>query len=116
MADSPVRTWDRLYNQVGFRGTNDPELACAVIITAFIAPHKNSFIAMEEYYVNIWLHYHLSEVLVPHFAEVKQRFVTVLHPETAAFISVEVLQLENRRIRFRTLRHHSPAIQNELEH
>ena len=91
-------------------------MACAVIITAFTAPHQNSFIAIEEYYVNIRLHYHLSAVPVPHFAEVKQRLATILLPETMAFIFVEVLQFENPSIRFRNLRHPSPARPNELEH
>ena len=116
MADAAIRTWDRLYNILGYPGTNDPEMACAVIITAFTAPHQNSFIAMAEYYDNIRLHYHLSAVPMPHFAEVKQRLATILHPEATAFIFVEVLQCENRRIGFGTLRHPSPAIQNELEH
>ena len=71
---------------------------------------------MYEYYANIALHYHLSAVPVPHFAEVKQRLPTILLPETTAFISVEVVQLDNLRIRYRTLRHPSPAIHNELEH
>ena len=116
MTASPVRTWDRLYNQVGYRGTNDPELACAVIITALTAPNQNRLIATEDYYVNIRLHYHLSAVPVPHFAEVMQRLTTVLPPEAMAFISIEVLQLANLHIRSKTFRHFSPSTPNEPEH
>ena len=116
MTASPVRTWDRLYNQVGFRGTNDPELACAVTITALTAPHQNRFIATEDYYVNIRLHYHLSAVPVPHFAEVMQRLTTVLPPETMAFISIELLQLANPHIRFKTFRYVSPSAPSGPEH
>ena len=116
MTASPVRTWDRLYNQVGYRGTNDPELACAVIITALIALHQNRLIATGDYYVNTRLHYHLSAAPVPHLAEVMQRLTTVLPSGTIAFISIEVLQLANSSIRSRTFRHLFPSTPNEPEH
>ena len=95
-----VSTWDRLYSQVGYPGTNDPEAACAVIITAFTAPDQDRLIATEDHYVNIRLHLHLSAVPVPHFGEVVLRLTTVLPPETMTFISIEVLQLVNHHARW----------------
>ena len=79
-------------------------------------PIKTVSLQWGNFYVNAALHYNLSAVPVPHFAEVKQRLATILLPETTAFISVEVLPLVNPRIRFGTLRHQSPALQNEPEH
>ena len=73
-------------------------------------------LAPEDYYVNIRLHYNLFAVTAPHFAEVMQRLITVLPTETMAFMSIDVLQLANLHIRFRTFRHLSPSTPNEPEH
>ena len=78
MALPPVRTRDRLYRQVGYPDTNDPENVCAAIIAAFKALHQDRIIATEDQYVNIRLHSHLSAVQVPHFGEVMRRLTAVL--------------------------------------
>ena len=115
MTVPPVSTWDRLYSQVGYPGTNDPETACAVIITALTAPHQDRLIATEDHYVNIRLHSHLSAVPVPRFGEVMRRQTTVLPPETMTFITIEVLQLVNPHIRSRICRQLVPTTPNEVE-
>ena len=116
MTVPPVLTWDRLYSQVGYLGTNDPDEACAVIITAFTASHQDRIIATEDRYVNIRLHSHLSAVPVPHFGEVMRRLTTILQPDMMTFISIEVLQLVNPHTRSRTCRQLPPTTPNEVEH
>ena len=115
MTVPPVRTWDRLYSQVGYLGTNDPEAVCAVIITAFTAPHQDRLIATEDRYVNIRLHSHLAAVPVPHFGEVMRRLTTVLQPETMTFITIEVLQRVNLHTRSGICRQLVPTKPNEVE-
>ena len=102
MPASPVRSWDSLYDLIGYPEPDDPELACAIIITSFTASHQNRLIASENFYVNIKFHSYFSAVPVPHFCEVTQRLATVLPRETMACLSVEVLQLPNSPIRERT--------------
>ena len=102
MPASPVRSWDSLYDLIGYPEPDDPELACAIIITYFTASHQNRLIASENFYVNIKLHSYLSAVPVPHFGEVTQRLATVLPRETMACLYIEVLQLPNSPIRPRT--------------
>ena len=104
MTSSLVCTWGRLYDQIGYPGSNGPEAACAIIITAFATSPQNSLIATEEYYVNIRLHSHFSAVTVPHFGEVTQRLATVLLRDTMICLLIEVLQLANPRIRSRASR------------
>ena len=92
-ACSPVRSWDKLYDLLGYPEAEDPELACAIIITTFTAPHQNPVIASENFDVSIKLHSHLSAVPVSHFGEVTQRLATILPWATMAGLSIEVLQL-----------------------
>ena len=93
MPFSLIRSWDKLYDLLGYPEAEDPEVACAIIITTFTAPHQNPVIALENFYVNIKLHSHLSAVPVSHFGEVTQRLATILPWATMAGISIEVLQL-----------------------
>ena len=102
MPASPVRSWDSLYDMIGYPEQDDLELACAIIITFLTASHQNRLIASENFYVNIKLHSYLSAVPVPHFGEVTQRLATVLPRETMACLSIEVLQVLNYPIRPRT--------------
>ena len=99
MPASPVRSWDSLYDLIGYSESDDPELACAVIINSFTASHENRLIASENFYVNIKVHSYFSVVPVPHFGEVTQRLATVLPRETMACLSIEVLQVPNFPIR-----------------
>ena len=102
MPASPVRSWDSLYDLICYPESDDPELACAVIIFYFEASHQNRLIASENFYVNIKHHSYFSAVPVPHFGEVTQRLATVLPRETMACLSIEVLQLLNYPTRPRT--------------
>ena len=85
MTSSTVITLERLYEQIGYPGSNDPEAACSIIITAFTTSHQNRLIATEDHYVNIRLHSHFSAVPVPHFGEVTQRLATVLPRDTMTY-------------------------------
>ena len=111
-----MRTWDRLYDQIGYPGSNEPEAACAIIITACITPHQNRLIATEDHYVNIRLHSYLSAVPVPHFGEVIQRLGAVLPRDTMICVFIEVLQLANPRIRSRASRLYLVITPSEDEH
>ena len=94
MPASTVRSWDSLYELIGYPEPDDPELACAIIITSFTASHQNRLIASENFYVNIKLHSYFSAVPVPHFGEVTQRLATVLPRETIACLSIDVLHFQ----------------------
>ena len=99
-----VITWERFYDQIGYPGSNDPEAAWAIIITAFAASHQNLLIATKDDYVNVRFHSHFSAVSVPHFGEVTQRLATILLRDAMICLSIEVLQPANPRIRSRASR------------
>ena len=44
MPCSPVRSWDKLYDLLGYPEAEDPESASAIIITTFTAAHQNPVI------------------------------------------------------------------------
>ena len=94
---SPIRSWNALYNFLGYPEPDDAELTRAVIITFFTAPHQDPVFASESHYVRILLHSHLSAEPVQHFAEVMNRLRIIIPPQAMASISVDVLQVPARR-------------------
>ena len=88
---SRIRSWSALYNFLGYPEPEDVEL------TFFTAPHPNPVFASESYFVRILLHSHVSADPVQHFAEVMNRLRTILHPQSMAGISVDVLQVPARQ-------------------